>query len=67
MNRNDLERFTAFCAANNNIVFILNQTSLREFAEFVEFCNENFVARGTLTPPLDLLLQAFIFKKFSQC
>ena len=67
MKRTDLERFIAFSATNNNIVFILNQTLLREFAKFVKFCDEKSVERGTLTPPLDLLLQAFIFKKFSQC
>ena len=67
MNNTDIERFIAFSAANNNIVFILNQTLLSEFAEFVKFCDEKSVARGTLTPPLDLLLQSFIYKQFSRC
>ena len=66
MNQNDLERFIAFSAANNNIVFILNQTLLHEFVEFVKFCNEKSVARGTIIPPLDLLLHSFIYKKFNQ-
>ena len=33
MNRNDLERFIESSAPNNNIVFILNQTLLREYQQ----------------------------------
>ena len=67
MNNNDLERFIAFSAANNNIVFILIQTLLSEFAEFIKILDEKSVARGTLTLPLDLLLYSLIFKHFSRC